>query len=75
MADKRVFYACQAVYLDGSFLKNVQAVGLDYANSNESIVDRGRGSQSANTNFLFYNKPEVTVTIEKELDISGSFSN
>lgn len=42
MADKRVFYACQAVYLDGSFLKNVQAVGLDYANSNESIVDRGR---------------------------------
>ena len=53
MTDKRVFYACQAVYLDGAFLKNVQAVGLDYANSNESIVDRGRGSQSANTNFLF----------------------
>ena len=74
MTDKRVFYACQAVYLDGSFLKNVQAVGLDYANSNESIVDRGRGSQSANTNFLFYNKPEVTVTIEKQLDIDDDFT-
>jgi len=74
MADKRVFYACQAVYLDGSFLKNVQSVGLDYANSNESIVDRGRGSQSANTNFVFYNKPEVTVTIEKQLDISDNFT-
>lgn len=74
MTDKRVFYACQAVYLDGSFLKNVQAVGLDYANSTESLVDRGRGSQSANTNFLFYNKPEVTVTIEKQLDINDSFT-
>lgn len=74
MTDKRVFYACQAVYLDGSFLKNVQAVGLDYANSTENLVDRGRGSQSANTNFLFYNKPEVTVTIEKQLDINDSFT-
>jgi len=74
MTDKRVFYACQAVYLDGSFLKNVQAVGLDYANSTESLVDKGRGSQSANTNFLFYNKPEVTVTIEKQLDINDNFT-
>ena len=74
MTDKRVFYACQAVYLDGAFLKNVQAVGLDYANSTESLVDKGRGSQSANTNFLFYNKPEVTVTIEKQLDINDNFT-
>ena len=74
MTDKRVFYACQAVYLDGSFLKNVQAVGLDYANSTENLVDRGRGSQSANSNFLFYNKPEVTVTIEKQLDINDNFT-
>ena len=74
MTDKRVFYACQAVYLDGSFVKNVQAVGLDYANSNESIVDRGRGSQSANTKFVFFNKPEATVTIEKQLDIDDDFT-
>jgi len=74
MTDKRVFYACQAVYLDGSFVKNVQAVGLDYANSTESLVDRGRGSQTANANFLFYNKPEATVTIEKELDIDDNFT-
>ena len=74
MTDKRVFYACQAVYLDGAFLKNVQAVGLDYANSIENLVDKGRGSQSANTNFLFYNKPEVTVTIEKQLDINDNFT-
>ena len=74
MTDKRVFYACQAVYLDGAFPKNVQAVGLDYANSIENLVDKGRGSQSANTNFLFYNKPEVTVTIEKQLDINDNFT-
>jgi len=74
MVDKRVFYACQAVYLDDVFLKNVQAVGLDYANSNESIVDKGRGSQSVNTNFVFFNKPEVTITIEKQLDISDDFT-
>tara|TARA_R110000744_G_scaffold20622_5_gene54110 strand:+ start:130 stop:1152 length:1023 start_codon:yes stop_codon:yes gene_type:complete len=74
MADNRVFYACQAVYLDGIFLKNVQSVGLDYSNSNESTVDKGRGSQSVNTNFVFFNKPEVTITIEKQLDISDDFT-
>ena len=74
MTDKRVFYACQAVYLDGSFLKNVQAVGLDYSNATQSLVDKGRGSQTANTNFVFFEKPEVTITVEKQLDLNDNFT-
>lgn len=59
----RVFYACQAVFVDGTYLKNVQSVGVDYSADAESIYDAGRSQAFGDR----YNKPEVTITIERHL--------
>ena len=59
----RVFYACQAVFIDGTYLQNVQSVGVDYSADAELISDTGR-SQGFGSR---YNKPEVTITIERHL--------
>ena len=59
----RVFYACQAVFVDGTYLKNVQSVGVDYSADAESISDTGRSQVFGDR----YNKPEVTITIERHL--------
>jgi hypothetical protein len=59
----RVFYACQAVFIDGTYLQNVQSVGVDYSADAESIYDAGRSQVFGDR----YNKPEVTITIERHL--------
>ena len=59
----RVFYACQAVFVDGTYLKNVQSVGVDYSADAESISHTGRSQVFGDR----YNKPEVTITIERHL--------
>ena len=59
----RVFYACQAVFVDGTYLKNVQSVGVDYSADAEAILDTGRSQAFGDR----YNKPEVTITIERHL--------
>ena len=38
----RIFWACQSVYIDGSYVKGVQSVGLDVANEWETLApDKG----------------------------------
>ena len=37
--NNRIFYACQAVYVDGTYLQNVQAAGIDYAADATGISD------------------------------------
>ena len=43
--NNRIFYACQAVYVDGTYLQNVQAVGIDYSADATGISDTGRSQQ------------------------------
>ena len=62
--NNRIFYACQAVYVDDVYLHNVQAVGLDYGADVKALGDTGRTQQQIN----LYSKPEITITIQKEID-------
>jgi len=59
----RIFYACQAVFIDGTYLQNVQTVGVDYSADAEAISDAGRSQAFGDR----YNRPEVTITIERQL--------
>tara|TARA_A100001201_G_scaffold33089_1_gene35644 strand:- start:162 stop:1253 length:1092 start_codon:yes stop_codon:yes gene_type:complete len=61
---KRIFYACQGVFIDGSELQNVQSVGVNYSAEAESISDQGRQQQFRS----LYAKPEVEITIERNLN-------
>jgi len=63
-SNNRIFYACQAVYVDGDYLHNVQSVGLDYGADINALSDTGRTQKQIN----LYSKPEITITIEREID-------
>ncbi len=60
----RIFYACQGVFIDGSELKNVQSVGVNYSAEAEGVSDQGRQQQFRS----LYAKPEVEITIERNLN-------
>tara|TARA_Y100000296_G_scaffold82630_1_gene112085 strand:+ start:780 stop:1871 length:1092 start_codon:yes stop_codon:yes gene_type:complete len=63
-SNNRIFYACQAVFVDGSYLHNVQAVGLDYGADITALSDTGRTQRQIN----LYSKPEITITLQREID-------
>ena len=57
-SNNRIFYACQAVYVDDVYLHNVQAIGLDYGADINALSDTGRTQRQIN----LYSKPEITIT-------------
>ena len=63
-SNNRIFYACQAVYVDDVYLHNVQAIGLDYGADINALSDTGRTQRQIN----LYSKPEITITITREID-------
>jgi hypothetical protein len=63
----RIFYACQAVYVDGTYLQNVQAVGIDYSADATGISDTGRTQQQRS----LYSKPEITISIQREVSTAA----
>ena len=65
--NNRIFYACQAVYVDGTYLQNVQAVGIDYSADATGISDTGRSQQQRS----FYSKPEITISIQREVNTTA----
>lgn len=65
--NNRIFYACQAVYVDGAFLQNVQAVGIDYSADATGISDTGRSQQQRS----LYSKPEITISIQREVNTAA----
>ena len=66
--NNRIFYACQAVYVDGTYLQNVQAVGIDYSADATAIPDIGRSQQQRS----FYSKPEITISIQREVNTTAT---
>jgi hypothetical protein len=66
--NNRIFYACQAVYVDGTYLQNVQAVGIDYSADATGISDTGRSQQQRS----FYSKPEITISIQREVNTTAT---
>jgi hypothetical protein len=67
VSNDRIFYACQAVYVDGTYLQNVQAVGIDYSADATGISDTGRSQQQRS----FYSKPEITISIQREVSTTS----
>jgi hypothetical protein len=67
MPNNRIFYACQAVYVDGTYLQNVQAVGIDYSADATGISDTGRTQQQRS----LYSKPEITISIQREVSTTS----
>jgi hypothetical protein len=65
--NNRIFYACQAVYVDGTYLQNVQAVGIDYSADATSISDTGRSQRQRS----FYSRPEITISIQREVNTTA----
>jgi len=65
--NNRIFYACQAVYVDGTYLQNVQAVGIDYSADATGISDTGRTQQQRS----LYSKPEITISIQREVNTAA----
>ena len=65
--NNRIFYACQAVYVDGTYLQNVQAVGIDYSADATGISDTGRTQQQRS----LYSKPEITISIQREVNTTA----
>lgn len=65
--NNRIFYACQAVYVDGTYLQNVQAVGIDYSADSIGISDTGRSQQQKS----LYSKPEITISIQREVNTAA----
>ena len=66
--NNRIFYACQAVYVDSTYLQNVQAVGIDYSADATAIPDVGRSQQQRS----FYSKPEITISIQREVNTTAT---
>ena len=65
--NNRIFYACQAVYVDGTYLQNVQAVGIDYSADATGISDTGRTQQQIS----LHSKPEITISIPREVNTTA----
>tara|TARA_R110000824_G_scaffold97880_1_gene233631 strand:- start:102 stop:1160 length:1059 start_codon:yes stop_codon:yes gene_type:complete len=65
--NNRIFYACQAVYVDGTYLQNVQAVGIDYSADATGISDTGRSQQQRS----IYSKPEISISIQREVNTTA----
>ena len=69
----RIFWAAQGlwVYPAGgtpsvsNFMRNVQAIGVDYGADATSIFDLGRSQNFGEV----YSKPEVSITISRHLDL------
>lgn len=67
----RIFWACQSVYIDGSYVKGVQSVGLDVANEWETLApDKGVQDFFLQERHKVGNpKPEITCTIERHVRV------
>ena len=59
--NNRIFHGCQAVYVDGAILRGVQSLGISTNQNAEPFPSFGRSQQID----FFYNKPEMSVTIER----------
>ena len=63
--NNRIFYACQAVYVDGTYLQNVQAAGIDYAADATGISDV-RGEVSNKEAYILSQK--LAISIQREVN-------
>ena len=61
--NKRIWWACQAVFVDGTYLDNVQTVGIDSSIPTQEMFDNGRSQLFRQ----FEQKPEVSITIERQI--------
>ncbi|MDC0911011.1 hypothetical protein OAQ45_00365 [Candidatus Marinimicrobia bacterium] len=64
MAQTRIFYATQAVEIDGNVMHGVQSVGLDTTFNLEQAFELGQLSLYENIEGI----PEISMTIQKLLD-------
>ena len=64
----RVFYACQAVSVGGSYLEGVQSVGINYGRDAEPIYTTGRQQPIG----LRGNRPQVEITVERLLPVGAT---
>lgn len=69
MANNRIFWACQAVTVDGSFLEGVQSVGVSGNTPTNTLDDSGRPQ----SNFKYETKDKVfEVSISRVLSRTSS---
>jgi len=78
LSNDRIFYACQAITIDGNVLKGVQSIGIDRETNGESLLDVGYSQRK----FQRWDRQQFTITISRVVSVgeptfytSGSYSN